>query len=297
MSFLLVFSCKDLFAQTNKIYQGLILDEVMVKAVQGGFDVESFIDKIKDDTTFYKAFKTLRLLSYNMYNDIEIVNKKDEVVASYTGISKQVVNNHCRTMEVKQEKVTGDYYTSKKNFRYYTAKLYAHLFFTQGKICNENNIVASTKTNQHGTEKYEEQLRNLIFNPGQPIRGIPGIGDNVEIFEQPYVDRYQFKLSKVDYNNEPCYVFKAIPKPEFVDDVVINELKTWFRASDYAIVARDYSLSYKTWIYDFDVVMSVKLKNVKSFLVPYEIHYKGNWHAVTKPRENATFTAIFTDFE
>ncbi len=294
---MLVFSCKDLFAQTNKIYQGLILDEVMVKAVQGGFDVESFIDKIKDDTTFYKAFKTLRLLSYNMYNDIEIVNKKDEVVASYTGISKQVVNNHCRTMEVKQEKVTGDYYTSKKNFRYYTAKLYAHLFFTQGKICNENNIVASTKTNQHGTEKYEEQLRNLIFNPGQPIRGIPGIGDNVEIFEQPYVDRYQFKLSKVDYNNEPCYVFKAIPKPEFVDDVVINELKTWFRASDYAIVARDYSLSYKTWIYDFDVVMSVKLKNVKSFLVPYEIHYKGNWHAVTKPRENATFTAIFTDFE
>ncbi len=286
-----------MFAQTNKIYQGLILDEVMVKAVQGGFDVEAFINRIKDDTTFYKAFKTLRLLSYNMYNDIEIVNKKEEVIASYTGITKQIINNHCRTMEVKQEKVTGNYYTSKKNFRYYTAKLYAHLFFTQGKICNENNIVASTKTNQHGTEKYEEQLRNLIFNPGQPIHGIPGIGDNVEIFEQPYVDKYQFKLSKVDYNNEECYVFKAIPKPEYVHDVVINELKTWFRASDYAIVARDYSLSYKTWIYDFDVVMSVKLKNVKSFLVPYEIHYKGNWHAVTKPRENATFTAIFTDFE
>lgn len=286
-----------MFAQTNKIYQGLILDEVMVKAVQGGFDVESFINRVKDDTTFYKAFKTLRLLSYNMYNDIEIVNKKEDVIASYSGITKQIINNHCRTMEVKQEKVTGDYYTSKKNFRYYTAKLYAHLFFTQGKICNETNIVAQSKSNQHGTEKYEEQLRNLIFNPGQPIHGIPGIGDNVEIFEQPYVDKYQFKLSKVEYNDEPCYVFRAIPKPEFVDDVVINELKTWFRASDYAIVARDYSLSYKTWIYDFDVVMSVKLKNVKSFLVPYEIHYKGNWHAVTKPRENATFTAIFTDFE
>ncbi len=199
-----------MFAQTNKIYQGLILDEVMVKAVQGGFDVEAFINRIKDDTTFYKAFKTLRLLSYNMYNDIEIVNKKEEVIASYTGITKQIINNHCRTMEVKQEKVTGNYYTSKKNFRYYTAKLYAHLFFTQGKICNENNIVASTKTNQHGTQKYEEQLRNLIFNPGQPIHGIPGIGDNVEIFEQPYVDKYQFKLSKVDYNNEECYVFKSI---------------------------------------------------------------------------------------
>ncbi|HPI54459.1 MAG TPA: hypothetical protein PLU10_07170, partial [Chitinophagaceae bacterium] len=59
-------------AQKDKVYQGLILDEVMVKAVAGGFDVDGFIQKVKNDTTFYKAFKSLRLQSFTMYNDIEI---------------------------------------------------------------------------------------------------------------------------------------------------------------------------------------------------------------------------------
>lgn len=282
-------------AQKDKVYQGLILDEVMVKAVAGGFDVDGFIQKVKTDTTFYKAFKSLRLQSFTLYNDIEIFDKSNETKASYTGISRQSVVNQCRTMQIKSEQIKGDYFTSHRNYRYYTAKLYAHLFFTQGKICNETNIVGNGV--QKGSSKYEEQLRTLIFNPGQRISGIPGIGDNVAIFESPYVEKYNFKLSKVDYNGEECYVFRALPKPAYKDEVVINDLKTWFRASDFAIVARDYSLSYKTWIYDFDVEMSVKLKKHNTFLVPYEIHYKGNWHAITKPREIARFTAIFTDFE
>jgi hypothetical protein len=99
------------------------------------------------------------------------------------------------------------------------------------------------------------------------------------------------------YNEEACYVFKAIPKKEEKENVVINELKTWFRVSDYAIVARDYSLSFKTLLYDFDVAMQVKLKPIKTYLVPYEIHYRGNWHVFSRPREIATFTSIFTDFE
>ena len=280
----------------DKVYQGLILDEVMVKAVQSGFDIPSFIQRVKKDTTFYKAFKTLRLLSFNMYNDIEIEDKRGDIKASYNSLTRQQVNNKCRTMQVKQEQVKGDFFNKKREYNYYTAKLYAHLFFTKGTICNDNNIVGNSR-NLKGTTKYEEQLRVLIFNPGQRIYGIPGIGENVAIFEEPYLSRYNFRLSREERLNEDCYVFRAIPKPEYKSDVVINELKTWIRVSDNAIVARDYSLSYKTLFYDFDVIMKVKLKTVKKQLVPYEISYKGNWHAITQPREIATFTAIFTDFE
>jgi hypothetical protein len=280
----------------DKIYQGIILDDVMIKAVQQGFDFNSFIQKIKKDTTFYKAFKTLRLMSYSMYNDIEILDKKGNTKASYNSLTRQTVQQRCRTMTVKQEKTTGDFYTKKREYNYYTAKLYAHLFFTNGKICHDNNIVG-TKTQFSGSAKYEEQLRILIFNPGQRIRGIPGIGENVAIFEEPYLSKYDFRLTRETYLNEECFIFKAKPKPKYVSDLVINELKTWIRVSDQAIVARDYSLSFKTLFYDFDVIMNVKLKMVKNQLVPYEIRYKGNWHAITKPREIATFTAIFTDFE
>lgn len=267
----------------------------MVKAVQQGFDVPSFIVKIKKDTTFYKAFKTLRLASYTMYNDIEILDKKGGVKASLNSITHQESVNRCRTMKVVREKVTGDFYNRKKEYQYYTARLYAHLFFTQGKICNESNIVGNVT--YKGTTKYEEQLRILIFNPGQRIKGIPGIGENVAIFEQPTMRKYKFYLSRQMYNGDDCYVFTAKPLPQKAEDVVINELRTWIRVKDDAIVARNYSLSFHTWFYDFDVDMKVKLKPVRQGLVPYEIYYKGNWHVFGKSREIANFTAIFSDFE
>jgi hypothetical protein len=280
---------------TDKIYQGITFDDVMIKEVRKGFDINLFIERVKNDTTFYKAFKTLRLHSFTMYSDIEIVDKNDAVKASYTSLIKQQVQQNCRKMSVIKEKTTGDYFTKKKALNYHTAQLYAHLFFTKGTVCGANNIVGNAK--QKGSAKYEEQLRLLIFNPGKRISGIPGIGDNVAIFEEPFRNKYEFKLSKQNYFGDSCYVFNAIPKKEYADEVVINELKTWFRASDFAIIARDYSLSYKTFFYDFDVVMNVKLKNMGTNMIPYDIQYKGNWHVFSKPRENASFTSIFTDFE
>ena len=84
-------------AQTSdaqKIYQGLVLDEVMIKEVRKGFDVNLFIQKIKNDTTFYKAFKSLRLLTFNMYNDIQIFDKKENTKASLNSVTKQIRKNN-----------------------------------------------------------------------------------------------------------------------------------------------------------------------------------------------------------
>ena len=275
--------------------QGIVLDEFVVRDIASGFDIQKFIRLVQQDTTFYKAFKSLRLLRFTMYNDIEIWTKTQALKASYSSISQQERENNCRKMIVKKEQVKGDFYDRKGNYNYHTAKLYAHLFFTKGVICGDHNIVKGNTFK--GSTKYEEQLRMLIFNPGQRISGIPGIGKNVAIFQSPTFEKYNFTLKCVVYNEEECYVFKAIPKKEEKENVVINELKTWFRVSDYAIVARDYSLSFKTLLYDFDVAMQVKLKPIQTYLVPYEIHYRGNWHVFSRPREIATFTSIFTDFE
>lgn len=295
---LLAFFTETSYAQVSdsfKTYQGLILDEVMVKAVQQGFDVKDFITKMKQDTTYYKAFKTLRILGFKMYNDIAIYDKRESVKASYNSISEQLRKNKCRSTKFTNEKVRGDFYTRKKAYKYYTARLYAHLFFTEGVHCNDNNIVGQQKSYQ-GSEKYEEQLRVLIFNPGQRIYGIPGIGENVAIFEEPTFSKYEFRLSRTQHDGSDCYVFKARPKKKFADDMVINRLNTYIRVSDFAILARDYALSFKTLFYDFDVEMNVKLRTWEGLLIPYEIKYKGNWHVITKSREIADFTAIFTDF-
>ena len=295
-----VFLCLSLvFAQTSfsqrkdsSIFSLPIqMDEFVLKASRTGFDVEGFIRRVKTDTTFYKAFKTLRIVPYTSLNDIKIVGKNNEVIASLYSRTKQNIDKGCRSMEAIEEKTTGKFYDRKGNYNYYTAELYAYLFFTPNPVCGENNIVAGTE-NERGQgqlEKRKWQLKQLIFNPGSKVAGVPFSGQKAAIFEPEIAKMYNFKLLSVEYEGEDCFLFSAIPKSEYKREIIYNELSTWFRKSDYSIVARDYSLSYKTLVYDFDVRMKVRLKEVNGKLVPSNIVYNGNWHVFSKKRERAIF--------
>ncbi|MBS1783053.1 MAG: hypothetical protein JSS78_08295 [Bacteroidetes bacterium] len=272
------------------------LDEYTLEASRSGWDIAGFIQKIKTDTTFYKAFKTLRIIPYSAINDIRILGTKNEIIASLKSTTQQQINGRCRSMIVVEEKTTGDFYNRKRNYNYYTAELYAYLFFTPKTICGETNIVAGTE-NQRGKgemEKRKWQLKQLIFNPGSKVAGVPFAGNKAAIFDPDVASMYNFKLMLAEYGGEDCYLFTATPKPEFKNEVVYNELSTWFRKSDYAIVARDYSLSFKTWVYDFDVRMKVRLGVAHGHLVPIRISYAGNWHIATQKRERAVFTTYLS---
>jgi hypothetical protein len=63
-------------------------------------------------------------------------------------------------------------------------------------------------------------------------------------------------------------------------------------------LARNYSLSYKAGVYDFDVSMEVEMTNLGSnMIVPKTLRYKGNWDVIFKKRERAIFTATLFDFK
>ena len=49
------------------------LTEVVVRS---DLDVPSFIRRIKEDTTFYKAFRNIRVLGFTSFNDIRMFNKR-----------------------------------------------------------------------------------------------------------------------------------------------------------------------------------------------------------------------------
>ena len=91
-------------------------------------NVPSFIEKIKNDSSFYKAFKNLRILNFSAINDIRMNDKKGNLNASLFSHTKQTVQNGCRTMQVIDEKISGDFYTESKDYNYYTAQMYASLF-------------------------------------------------------------------------------------------------------------------------------------------------------------------------
>jgi hypothetical protein len=311
ISFIAVLSCLYTFPQdtanlandTTVIYQNqsFILSDVVVR---NNFNIPAFIDYVKNDTTFYKAFKNLRLMSFSSFNDISLKDKNGRTQASLVSQTRQNYANGCRTMEVKEQKTTGDFFDSKGNYNYTTAEMYAGLFFTRGKVCGESNIVkgASFSTKgKSGMEKHKEQLKQLFFNPGKKIPGIPLIGNKVALFDEDVSKLYDFRIDKRDYMSQTCYVFTIKPREDLSSGersaVVIDEMTTWFNARTLEIIGRNYSLSYKAGVYDFDVDMEVQLEKIGNLLVPKVLRYRGEWDVIFKKKERAVFTATLFDFK
>lgn len=228
-----------------------------------------------------------------------MLDKNGNIEASLLSKTKQIRNGNCRRMKVLSQTVTGNMYNSEGNFNYYTAQMYAGLFFTKDSVCGENNIVKgyefSTK-GLSGIEKHKEQLKMLFFNPGKKINGLPFISSKTSIFDESMADKYNMNIDYQDYNSIPCYVFTVKVKDDKKNDVVINEMTTWFNSKTFEIVARDYSLSYDAGIYDFKVEMEVQMTKVGDLLVPEVLRYNGNWKAIFKKRERGVFTATLSDF-
>lgn len=59
---------------TERLSKMVSLTEVILRT---DLNVPRFIDQVKNDTTFYKAFRNLHLLGYTAWNDIRIKDKKE----------------------------------------------------------------------------------------------------------------------------------------------------------------------------------------------------------------------------
>ena len=298
----LLFTFTCLIAQkkndtTIRINENYIrLSEIVINSK---LDVSSFIKRVKEDTTFYKAFRNLRILGYTASNDIKMLDKKGKVQASMHSTTKQIRSNNCRKMEVLRQTTTGDMYDKDGNFNYYTAQMYAGLFFTKDSVCGENNIVNGHEFSTgglSGMDKHKEQLKMLFFNPGKKINGLPFISNKTEIFDKSMADKYDMDIDFKDYDSIPCYVFTVKAKDNKKDDVVINEMTTWFDEKTFEIVARNYSISYDAGVYDFKVNMKVQMTKAGNLLVPSDLKYDGNWKVIFKKRETGLFTATLSDF-
>ena len=276
------------------------LKEIVVRK---GIDVPSFLQRLKDDTGFYKSFKYLRTLQFNAINDIRLLDKKGQLKASLKSTTSQHISSGCRTMEVLQEETTGDFYDGDKNYHYYTAALYASLFFTKGKICGETNVVGDAAFNiqqKKGMDRHKEQLKMLFFNPGVPIPGIPLMGDKISLFDPEVTARYDMNIDYDIYQGEPCFVLHIFKKEGLPlserRKVVIDEMKTWFAQSDLSVLGRTYQMAYGNVLYDFDVLMEVKMTRFGNTVVPALLRYNGEWDVPFKKKERGVFTATLSDF-
>lgn len=277
------------------------LPEVMVRT---DVDYKSLLKRIQNDTTFYKAFRSLHIVSFTSYNNVRMLDKKGKTKASWNSKSKQIRENGCRRSVILEQQSTGDYFESDSTPHYNTGQMYASLFLTKGKVCGENNIVAGRNfslAGKKGMEKHKEQLKMLFFNPGRKVPGVPFIADKLDVYDASAQKIYNYVLDYTTYKGNSAYIFTITPKekPGFLrkDDIVLDKMETWFDVRTMEVLARNYSLSYKAGVYDFDVSMEVEFTRVGNLLLPQTMRYKGNFSTIGKKKEYGEFTATLFDFK
>lgn len=187
------------------------LKEVVVRS---NLNVPAFIRRVKDDTTFHKAFLNLKVLGYTSLNDIRMLDRKGATNATLVSKTRQETGHGCRWTSILEEKSTGDMYDKRRSFNYYTAQLYSSIFFAFDTVCGENNIVAGTSfttRGKSGISKHKEQLKMLFFNPGKRIPGLPLIGNKIALFDEDVSSLYDFTIDMAEFKGEMCYVFSMLP--------------------------------------------------------------------------------------
>lgn len=291
----------EIFAQSDTTLNWQGHHVTLTPVVVGkGLDWPLLIQRIRDDSSFYKAFKNLRILEYAAVNDVRMLDRKKQLKAWLHSTTVQHRSNQCRTMEVLSEKLSGDVYNKDHGWNYYTMAMYASLFFTKGKVCNETNVIQQesfTLAGKSGIEKHKEQLKMLFFNPGKRIDGIPMVSNKTGIFDDVLLQHYDLAIDYEWLNGRQCLSFTQKVKPESVGQVVVDEMKTWLDEETNEVLARNYHLSFDAGIYDFDVRMEVVMTHAEGLLVPSVIRYVGDWKLLFKSRERGVFTATLSGFK
>jgi len=301
--FFSMFIASRSFAQDSAVRVGENIVYLKEVVVGKGLDIPAFVQFAKEDTGFYKAFKNLRVLQFRAINDIRMYGRKGRQIASLFSQSLNEVKGGCRQTKILEEASSGDFYDEEGAYNYYTASLYASLFFTKGKVCGENNLVGQKSFDvrkEKGMEKHKEMLKMLFFYPGKSIPGLPGIGNKLGVFEKPEIDYYEMVVDLVNFQGEECYLLKIRPQKDLSfwlsNKIVLTEMDTWFSVTDISVLGKSWKLNYNAGVYDFDVAMDVQLKRFGSLTVPTVMRYNGDWDVPFKRREKGVFTATLSDF-
>lgn len=272
-----------------------------VNIVAKRLSVETFIDAVVNDTSFYQAFRDMKKYSFIAENRIFTYDKKNKVNGKlYRKIRHN--NDGPYKMEYLAKEESGQIFKKNGKYDLYTVEMFDYIFMN----AYNTDFVAAPQSSSSGkggkNESYKDKLKTLIFNPGRPIKGIPFIGKKTEIFTANMRQYYDYSFYSGTYlDSIPVYRFKVAIKPDLSswtkDDLMIKELVTIFDKRNFNILGRYVDMKYDNLAFDFDVQMNIEMSYVGEEKLPTKISYQGNWDIPLKKEERASFLILHKDYK
>lgn len=284
-------------AQVDRIATRVELDEVVITAQREGFDVEDFVRRVMEDTTFHKAFLNTRYHPHRLRSLLKVRAKDERETASLyrTGFLHRDGDQVWLQLDTVHEQ--GRLRDRDSSFRYLTAEMYDEVFFPKGRITADNTVASRKLELERGSrsDRYKSELKKFMFDPGSEIASVPFIGHKLALFDEDMAPLYDFKIRADERNGHQCWVFSASAKPEFRDGrTVIKTMDTWFDHVNNNVIARQYRIAHASVILDFDIRIRVENTIIDGALVPTLVDYDGDWDIPFKKRELVRFILEYT---
>jgi hypothetical protein len=253
-------------------YEGLMeaiwLDSMTITAKKMGFDVNNFIDMVREDTSFYQAFKNLRLISHEASHNQEFFNEKGKTIDFYSAKTQLIPAGNCKEIKYISKDKSKSYIKKNGERTYLTAKLYERVFLPSGKIC-ANTTTESTNSKTEGikTALFSEKMRKY----------------------------YKYGIESKNYSDgTPCYVFTIKVKDEYSEKksgrTVVKFMETYFSRKDFQVMGREYEVEYPGPFFSFNIKVNVNLDYLgnKQYL-PQIVSYSGEWDIPGRKKEIGKF--------
>lgn len=278
----------------------ITLDSVVnIKAKR--LSVETFIDAVVNDTSFYQAFRNMKKYTFIAENRVFTYDKKNKVDGK---IYRKIKHNNDGPykMEYLAKEDNGKVYKKNGKYQLYTVEMFDYIFMNAYNTDFVPNAAPSNdKGKKSSNESYKDKLKTLIFNPGRPIKGVPFIGSKTQIFTANMRQYYDYAFHSGTYlDSIPVYRFKVSVKPDLSswtkDGMMIKELVTIFDKRNFEILGRYVDMKYSNMLFDFDVQMNIEMSYFNEVKLPTKITYQGNWDYPLKKEERASFLIVHKDY-
>lgn len=261
--------------------------------------VETFIDAILTDTSFYEAFRDMKKYGFLAENRIYTYDKKNKVNGNIYRKIKH--NSKAPKMEYLVKQDDGRVYKKNGKFQLYTVEMFDYIFMNAYKSEFSEASFASKSADGGKNATYKDKLKTLIFSPGKPVKGLPFIGKKTEIFTANMRQYYDYSFYSATYlDSIPVYRFKVTVKPDLSswtkDGLMIKELTTIFDKRNFEILGRFVDMKYSNMLFNFDVRMNIEMSYFGEVKLPSKISYQGDWNVPMKKAERASVLILHKDY-
>jgi hypothetical protein len=275
--------------------------DTTVKITARKFGIETFINAIVTDESFYQSFRDMKKYTFTAENRIYTYDKKDKVEGK---IYRKIRHNNDGPykMEYLAKEDAGKLYKKNGKYQLYTVEMFDYIFMNpyNSDLVTEGPMTTGAK-GKGANESYKDKLKTLIFTPGRPIKGLPFIGDKTQIFTANMRQYYDYSYDSGTYlDSIPVYRFKVAVKNDLSsgtkDGLMIKTLTTIFDKRNFAILGRYVDMKYSNMLFDFDVQMNIEMSYFGGEKLPTKITYQGNWDYPFKKEERASFLIVHKDY-